>query len=188
MTPDEEAAPSAEAVRAEAGRLARRLDTARDRLAAALPAQSPPSQPPPSQPRALLPPPSPPRASAATAQEISRADAHEARGSAGSTAAASPSHPAPPHSRAVPASARGATRANAPSARELGGEAGAGAEAGARIEGADDEVRTLLGPAVERLGRLAELTRALAGGTLSEEDASAAVRALAASQPTRGPR
>lgn len=59
---------------------------------------------------------------------------------------------------------------------------------GARIEGADDEVRALLGPTVDRLARLADLAGALADGTLSEEAAVPEIAELAATQPTRGAR
>ena len=52
--------------------------------------------------------------------------------------------------------------------------------------GDDDEVRALLGPAADRIARLAELAGALADGTLSEASAGEAARAVAASQPHRG--
>ncbi|MFL0579990.1 hypothetical protein [Dietzia sp. 179-F 9C3 NHS] len=90
---------------------------------------------------------------------------------------------AAPSPRAAGAPARVPTRANAQSAR---GSDGAGP--GARVEGADDEVRALLHPAGDRLARLAALVEALAGGELSEEAAAEAARAVSADQPVRRPR
>ena len=52
--------------------------------------------------------------------------------------------------------------------------------------GDDDEVRALLGPAADRISRLAELAGALADGTLTEASADEAARAVVASQPHRG--
>ncbi|MFN3339491.1 MAG: hypothetical protein ACK40Z_07330 [Dietzia sp.] len=52
----------------------------------------------------------------------------------------------------------------------------------------DDEVRTLLAPAVARVARLTEVARSLADGTTSEASAARAVTALADTQPTRRPR
>ncbi|AWH94573.1 hypothetical protein [Dietzia psychralcaliphila] len=52
----------------------------------------------------------------------------------------------------------------------------------------DDEVRTLLAPAVARVARLHEIARSLADGSASEESAAQAVRALADTQPNRRPR
>lgn len=57
-----------------------------------------------------------------------------------------------------------------------------------RIEGADDEVRHLLAPTVERVTQLTELTHALADGTQSEESTRCAAEAVAATQPFRRPR
>lgn len=54
--------------------------------------------------------------------------------------------------------------------------------------GDDDEVRALLGPAADRIARLAELAGALADGTLTEASAGEAARAVATSQPHRGVR
>lgn len=97
---------------------------------------------------------------------------------------------ASPRAAGAPASPRGAgaparvpTRANAQSAR---GSDGAGP--GARVDGADDEVRALLHPALDRLARLAALAEALAGGELSEEAAAEAARAVSADQLVRRPR
>lgn len=93
-----------------------------------------------------------------------------------------PARSQPPRSqpRAPGASAQDISRADAPGARGSGD--------GARIEGADDEVRALLGPTVDRLARLADLAGALADGTLSEEAAVPEIAELAATQPTRGAR
>ncbi|MFN3601030.1 MAG: hypothetical protein ACK4UY_06550 [Dietzia sp.] len=52
----------------------------------------------------------------------------------------------------------------------------------------DDEVRTLLTPAIARVTRLTDVARSLADGTASEASAAQAVRALAGTQPTRRPR
>ena len=52
--------------------------------------------------------------------------------------------------------------------------------------GDDDEVRALLGPAADRIARLAELAGALADGSLTEASAGEAAREVAASQPHRG--
>lgn len=51
--------------------------------------------------------------------------------------------------------------------------------------GDDDEVRALLGPAADRIARLAELAGALADGSLTEASAGEAARAVATSQPHR---
>lgn len=60
---------------------------------------------------------------------------------------------------------------------------GSGAAGGSGVD--DDEVRALLGPAAARIARLAELTGALADGTLTEDAAGTAARAVADSQPHR---
>lgn len=60
---------------------------------------------------------------------------------------------------------------------------GVGAAEGSGVD--DDEVRALLGPAAARIARLAELTGALADGTLTEDAAGTAARAVADSQPHR---
>jgi hypothetical protein len=52
----------------------------------------------------------------------------------------------------------------------------------------DDEVRALLGPAVDRIARLHEIARELADGTTPDASAAAAAQELAATQPTRRPR
>lgn len=49
----------------------------------------------------------------------------------------------------------------------------------------DDEVRALLTPAIDRVALLAQLARSLADGTLSDESAEEAARAIAATQPFR---
>ena len=54
--------------------------------------------------------------------------------------------------------------------------------------GDDDEVRALLGPAADRIARLAELAGALADGSLTEASAGEAARAVATSHPHRGVR
>ena len=56
------------------------------------------------------------------------------------------------------------------------------------IEGVDDEVRALLAPTANRIAELVELARALADGTLSDESAEEAARAIAATHPSRRPR
>ncbi|WP_314037140.1 hypothetical protein [Dietzia sp. CH92] len=61
---------------------------------------------------------------------------------------------------------------------------GSGAAEGSGVDD-DDEVRALLGPAAARIARLAELTGALADGTLTEDAAGTAARAVADSQPHR---
>lgn len=57
-----------------------------------------------------------------------------------------------------------------------------------RINEVDDEVRTLLAPASNRVAELVELARALADGSLSDESAERSARAIAATQPSRRPR
>ena len=52
----------------------------------------------------------------------------------------------------------------------------------------DDELRDLLNPAIDRVTRLVSLARSLADGTLPEESAGEAARAIAATQPARRPR
>lgn len=57
-----------------------------------------------------------------------------------------------------------------------------------RIEGADDEVRHLLTPTLERVTQLTELAHALADDTQSDEATRLAAEAVAATQPFRRPR
>lgn len=65
-------------------------------------------------------------------------------------------------------------------------DAGAGVGV-ARIDD-DDEVRSLLRPAADRIACLLELAGALADGTLSEMSAGESARAVADAQPFRRPR
>lgn len=57
-----------------------------------------------------------------------------------------------------------------------------------RIDAADDEVRHLLTPTVERVTRLTELAHSLAAGAHSEVSAERAAEAIADLQPFRRPR
>ena len=52
----------------------------------------------------------------------------------------------------------------------------------------NSELRSLLSPAAARVSRLLELAASVADGTLTEESATRAARAIAAEQPHRRPR
>ena len=52
----------------------------------------------------------------------------------------------------------------------------------------NSELRSLLAPAAARVSRLLELAGSVADGTLTEESATRAARAIAAEQPHRRPR
>lgn len=71
-----------------------------------------------------------------------------------------------------------------PAEKPVGGSARVGVD---RIDD-DDELRALLRPAETRIARLADLAGSLAAGTLSDEDAADAARAVADAQPHRRPR
>lgn len=52
----------------------------------------------------------------------------------------------------------------------------------------DDNLRSLLTPAVDRISRLAAIAAAMADGTLSDESAAESAGAVASAQPYRRPR
>lgn len=52
----------------------------------------------------------------------------------------------------------------------------------------DDKVRLLLTPTADRVAQLHGIARSLADGTLTDQSAEEAVRALSATQPVRRPR
>lgn len=68
-----------------------------------------------------------------------------------------------------------------------GGAAGSDAAWGG-FDDVDDDLRSLLAPAVERISRVTDLAEAMAAGELSDESAAEAARAIAADQPHRRPR